>query len=243
MKRFSFTSMHLGYEYCIVLFALLFVFTTTEAQKIYSDDELLSTGTDYYNNNKYLQAEIYLFAYTQRNTNSYQSNSDFKLQIDQALKYCDAHSSTAGAIAMFDLKTTKDANGHVHTVITKLGGAKPTINTNSLPASNAALNTGKYSCDDGGIYYVTVVNNEVWWFGNSNDKSWADVMHGYISGNEIKATWADVPCCSKMNSGTVTLLINDSESFSIKDQTGDFAGTVWKIILQNEKKASTPKKK
>ena len=86
MKRFSFTSMHLGYKYCIVLIALLLIFTTTEAQKIYSDDELLSTGTDYYNNNKYLQAEIYLFAYTQRNTNSYQSNSDFKLQIDQALR-------------------------------------------------------------------------------------------------------------------------------------------------------------
>jgi hypothetical protein len=46
-----------------------------------------------------------------------------------------------------------------------------------------------------------------------------------------------------MNSGTLTLLIDDSESFSIKDQTGGFAGTVWKIILQKEKKASAPKKK
>jgi hypothetical protein len=72
---------------------------------------------------------------------------------------------------MFDLQTTKDANGHRHAVITQLGGAEPTINTNALPASNAALITGKYSCDDGGIYYVTVVNNEVWGFGNSNDKA------------------------------------------------------------------------
>jgi hypothetical protein len=241
MKSFSFASMHSGYKYCILLMALIINFTKTTAQKIYSDDELLTKGTDYYNNNKYLQAEVYLFAYTQRNTNTYQSNNDFKSQIDQALAYCDTHSSLAGATAMFDLQYTIDANGNKHYKTTKLDAPKPVI-INYATESIVQLRTGMYTCDDGGIYYITVINNEMWCYGTTYDNTRGNVIHGYISGDEIRATWADVPCCYSKNFGTVNLRIDDSEDFSIENQTGGFTGNVWKLAVQKDKKGNQSKK-
>jgi WD40 repeat protein len=91
--------------------------------------------------------------------------------------------------------------------------------------------SGKWSinCDDG-IYYLRQVGDEVWWVGESNGdgKSWTNVGHGKISGEELTVHWADVPKGSNTGTGTLTwkLMIKDGKVVAIKrvKATGDSFG-------------------
>jgi hypothetical protein len=58
--------------------------------------------------------------------------------------------------------------------------------------------TGKWTCDDGGTYYVRQIGTDVWWTGKSGEpkdkkKAFANVFHGVLSGNIITGAWADDP--------------------------------------------------
>jgi len=233
MKHYSFPHIHAMHKYCILFTALLLIFTSaSRAQTIYTDDDLLNTGTSYYNNNNYREAQVYLFAYVQRNTNTYQNDSQFKSNIDAALTYAGRHSDQGGARATFMKHFQRDAQGHI---IQPPAEIKPAINASPAPVSNMSLNSGVYDCDDGSLYYVTVINNEVWCFGRSSDNNWTNVIHGFISGDEIAANWASVPTNSK-NSGTITLKIDNNSVFHVANQTGGFAGQSWKQSFQKSRK-------
>src|SRR5438552_1137645 len=53
--------------------------------------------------------------------------------------------------------------------------------------------TGIWNCNDGGIYYIRQVSNEIWWFGNSSNNAFSNVFHGQLSGSTITGKWSDVP--------------------------------------------------
>ena len=94
--------------------------------------------------------------------------------------------------------------------------------------------TGKWTCDDGGTYYLRQTGKEVWWLGQSGNggQDWTNVLHGSIRGRMATGDWADVPAGASMGSGTLTLqlVIRDGQVVEIrkKQQLGDgFGGEVW----------------
>ena len=95
--------------------------------------------------------------------------------------------------------------------------------------------TGRWTCDDGGTYFIRQVGDEVWWTGKSGEpkdkkKAFANVFHGTIRGNQIVGSWADDPAGEARGAGTLTLEITgDGKNVEIKKkkETGGFGGEVW----------------
>ena len=231
MKRFLLPRLYCKYfVVCIVL--LLMGRSYARGQEILSDNELLTRGTNFFNRNIYRQAELYLFAYVQRNPSAYRGDKQFKGQIDDALQYAASHGAGAGAGAQFDKKYPRDAKGNI---IYPPEEIKPVLNALPQPVADMSLNSAVYNCDDGSLYFVTALNNEVWCFGRNNDGRWTTVIHGNISGNEISAKWNSLPDMGK-NAGTLTLTIANNSVFYVKDQTGGFTATSWKQSFQKARK-------
>jgi hypothetical protein len=107
----------------------------------------------------------------------------------------------------------------------------------TLTASAQNNLNGVWSADDGGMYYVRQINNQVWWAGLSaisqlgaNDIHpgihFSNVFFGTISGNTITGDWADVPRGTILQSGTITLIVAGNE-FRKTAATGGFGATTW----------------
>ena len=101
----------------------------------------------------------------------------------------------------------------------------------AFSAANAqALDlTGRWSCDDGGTYYLHQVGNDVWWLGESKDNgaTWTNVFQGQIAGNQVNGKWADVPQGKIMGSGLMVLRIVDDNHLTEINKTGGFGGSNW----------------
>jgi len=89
--------------------------------------------------------------------------------------------------------------------------------------------TGVWNCDDGGIYYIRQLGNNIWWYGehNPNTPDWSNVMYGIINGDIINGNWADVPKGWVMQNGAMTVKIESNYRLSVIQKTGGFAGSVW----------------
>jgi hypothetical protein len=94
--------------------------------------------------------------------------------------------------------------------------------------------SGRWSCDDGGIYYIRQIGNEVWWTGKCEAKgkvgAFANVFHGTINGNMITGSWADDPAGETRNSGKLTLeILGNGKNVEIKKikDSGRFSGVIW----------------
>jgi hypothetical protein len=107
--------------------------------------------------------------------------------------------------------------------------------------------TGIWSADDGGIYYLRQIGNDLWWAGFDPDPfstatresgsfqrglTYAQVFRGTISGDLITGEWAEVPrqSSSNLHQGTVGLLLDSVGgvvSLSAQTQTGGFAPKAW----------------
>jgi hypothetical protein len=127
-----------------------------------------------------------------------------------------------------------------------IGGLALLLNTRT-PANPTHLNanpkavvapslTGIWTSDDGGIYQIRQIGENVWWYGQSPDggKAYTHVFHGvqYDDG-EIAGSWVDVPPGRATNNGTMTiLLVFEDGNYQIRKQreTGGFWSSVWKKI-------------
>jgi hypothetical protein len=89
--------------------------------------------------------------------------------------------------------------------------------------------TGKWRCNDGGIYLIRQVGTELWWYGQSQDagKSWSNVFHGQIKGNQVTGKWADVPHGRTRNSGDMSLQIVGNNKLRAIHKRGGFGGSEW----------------
>lgn len=110
-----------------------------------------------------------------------------------------------------------------------------------LPGARAAgFNTngnmndldGKWSCNDGGQYYVREIGGLVVWFGEGRLNSrgipgFANVAVGRRSGNTVNLDWADVAKCTMEGKGTLTLRVNNANEFVRTARTGGFGGSKW----------------
>jgi hypothetical protein len=98
--------------------------------------------------------------------------------------------------------------------------------------------TGTWTANDGGVYYLRQVGNELWWAGFSTESpagandlhkglAFSNVLHGQITGNNtVTADWADVPRGRTLNSGTLTLNASNT-SLQRQAVTGGFGATTW----------------
>lgn len=91
---------------------------------------------------------------------------------------------------------------------------------------------GTWRGNDGGIYYVRQVGNNVWWLGVSakdDGKSFSNVFRGSIKDGILLGTWADVRGTAK-GAGSLEMKIsgvNAVTGWTRLNQTGGFAAKFW----------------
>src|SRR5581483_4034022 len=81
--------------------------------------------------------------------------------------------------------------------------------------------SGTWLGDDGGLYYVRQIGNELWWAGFSTDPlecaadlhiglAFTNVFHATISGSTASGDWVDVPRGQSLQNGTLTLTVSNN---------------------------------
>jgi len=97
--------------------------------------------------------------------------------------------------------------------------------------------SGTWLGDDGGLYYVRQIGNELWWAGFSTDTlecaadlhiglAFTNVFHGTISGSTASGDWVDVPRGQSLQNGTLTLTVSNN-LIQRQAATGGFGATQW----------------
>ncbi|MFK0733154.1 MAG: hypothetical protein ACFKPT_23675 [Gloeotrichia echinulata GP01] len=88
--------------------------------------------------------------------------------------------------------------------------------------------TGVWNCNDGGVYFIRQVGNQMWWYGQSADggETWSNVFQGTINGNKVIGSWADVPKGTIRGYGEMTLRISGNRIQKISGGE-NFGGSVW----------------
>jgi len=106
--------------------------------------------------------------------------------------------------------------------------SSPIILADASPAAQARKLTGVWNCDDGGVYFIRQVGNQIWWYGQSGDggDTWSNVFQGTIRGNTIIGSWADVPKGSIKGYGEMTLKLSGDRLQKISGGE-NFGGGVW----------------
>jgi hypothetical protein len=87
------------------------------------------------------------------------------------------------------------------------------IRTVTWDGSSAVDLTGTWAANDGGVYYLRQLDDEIWWLGMSGrgqplvDRGvrWTNVFHGTLSGDTITGTYADVPQGRILDKGPVVM--------------------------------------
>lgn len=89
--------------------------------------------------------------------------------------------------------------------------------------------TGTWSCDDGGMYYLRQLDDNLWWYGEVSlaPGLWTNVAYGTISGDQIALFWSDVPKGYLKNNGILLLKIESSDLLKAQTKTGSFGGSIW----------------
>lgn len=98
------------------------------------------------------------------------------------------------------------------------------------PAVCIADLTGKWSCDDGGTYYLRQIGNSLYWYGerDKTKPAWSNILTGRIKGDQIRGNWADVPKGRTMSSGNLYLAIKGGGNVLVATKkSGGFGGSRW----------------
>ncbi|AFZ03517.1 hypothetical protein [Calothrix sp. PCC 6303] len=102
------------------------------------------------------------------------------------------------------------------------------VGNSSTLIAQATNMTGAWNCNDGGVYFIRQVGNQIWWYGQSSDggQTWSNVFQGTITGSRIVGSWADVPKGSIRGYGEMTLRISGGRIQKISGGQ-NFGGSVW----------------
>jgi hypothetical protein len=90
--------------------------------------------------------------------------------------------------------------------------------------------TGRWSCDDGGTYYLRQDGRRLYWYAapHGTEPAWATVFSGRIYGKRIKGRWADVPKGRATGSGDLELTIeNDGTVLRSAKNDSRYRGSQW----------------
>lgn len=107
--------------------------------------------------------------------------------------------------------------------------AKPANTDPSFLIAQSSSLSGAWNCDDGGVYFVRQVGNELWWYAQSSGggRAWSNVFHGVIRGDQIAGRWADVPKGRNREYGEMVLLISSGNRLDRISGGQNFGGRVW----------------
>lgn len=86
--------------------------------------------------------------------------------------------------------------------------------------------TGEWTDENGACYKIRQIENQVFWYMDSRPRV-INVFMGYLAGNTISGTWADVPGGNIQGSGTLALRVENQNRMVKIDQTGNYGGSVW----------------
>jgi hypothetical protein len=94
--------------------------------------------------------------------------------------------------------------------------------------AQASSMTGVWNCNDGGVYFIRQVGNQIWWYGQSSDggTTWSNVFQGTITGSKAIGSWADVPKGNIRGYGEMTLRISGDRIQKISGGE-NFGGSAW----------------
>lgn len=97
-----------------------------------------------------------------------------------------------------------------------------------LIVAQASNMTGVWNCNDGGVYFIRQVGNQIWWYGQSRDGggTWSNVFQGTITGSKLVGSWADVPKGRVRGYGEMRLIISGGKIRKISGGE-NFGGSVW----------------
>jgi hypothetical protein len=139
--------------------------------------------------------------------------------------------AASSVLVVTAMLVSPEASAHIverHVEVSKQEPSNPSSKSSFLIAANVDL-TGRWQCDDGGIYYIRQVGTEVFWYGESPDrKTWSNVYHGFIQGNSIVGSWVDVPKGDIRQAGEMDLNIDAANRLSATRKTGGFGGSSWR---------------
>ena len=97
----------------------------------------------------------------------------------------------------------------------------------TMLATNAWGNlTGKWSCNDGGSYYLRQTGSSIVWYGESaaDRPAWANVFSSHIHRDRITGSWADVPKGRATGAGDLELVVEkNGTALRVTKKSGGYA--------------------
>ena len=112
---------------------------------------------------------------------------------------------------------------------TSAEAAPCTVRTLTFDGARTDL-TGPWLANDGGVYYLRRIGNDLWWNGMSGrseppqalGRDWNNVAHGTIADDgTIKLDWADVPRGGILGNGTLTWVIEETNGSTHLHKTAE----------------------
>jgi hypothetical protein len=128
--------------------------------------------------------------------------------------------------------TYEGVEGYVY----EYSGGCPFVDTGSTGNSTAGGSTsltGIWTSNDGGLYYIRQIGDVIWWLGVSPDdgRTWTNVFHGRLIGDEIVGEWADLPRGEIRNHGTLFVRVKTNPAGETVLEkwisTGGFGANTW----------------
>lgn len=85
-----------------------------------------------------------------------------------------------------------------------------------------------FVCDDGGVYYVRFIGDQVFWFGEHPAGGFANIFFGRMTGSDITGQWFDIPKGRTTSRGTIGVRLDRGSNILTRTAvTGGFGGARW----------------
>jgi hypothetical protein len=92
--------------------------------------------------------------------------------------------------------------------------------------------TGTWQGDDGGVYYLRQLKEQLWWYGekSATNPDWSHVFQGTIKDSKIDGKWINVPKGSILQNGDLVVQIVSANRLRAISKTEGFQGIEWTRI-------------
>jgi hypothetical protein len=92
--------------------------------------------------------------------------------------------------------------------------------------------TGTWSCDDGGIYYITQQGHIVWWSaeGSATEPAWSNAARGVLSNCVLTLEYTDVPKGRAAGYSTLVLEVLSNDEMVAREKPQSYSGYQWRRV-------------
>ncbi len=86
---------------------------------------------------------------------------------------------------------------------------------------------GIWRSNDGTIYYLRQVDNNLWWLGENQEQQWFNLFKGLVIGESVEGEWINTPKSRNRDYGELIIDIKGNKLISLTEE-GAFKGFEWK---------------